>query len=86
MLITLDPTPGFDIWEKVSPIRSELPDLKAILAVGGSALQTDGALDFDTLVESQPADGCVSARRFDPLSAPKIDPGRMASPGMKTMG
>jgi fatty-acyl-CoA synthase len=63
-VITLGPVPGDDTWEKISSIRDKLPALKAILAVGGSGSQPDGAHDFDRLVESQPADRLISGRQI----------------------
>ena len=67
MLITLGPAQGFDIWEKVARIRDELPDLKAILVVGARRARCPRAtLDFDALVEAQPADRLASGRQIAP--------------------
>ena len=63
VLITFGPTANSDTWEKVSRIRDELPDLKAILTVGGTGPQADGTIDFDSLVKSQSADHLVSGRQ-----------------------
>jgi fatty-acyl-CoA synthase len=66
VLVTLGPTQGFDIWEKVSRIRAELPQLKAVLVVGATAgLLPEGAQDFDALVAAQPGDQLVSKRRIE---------------------
>lgn len=43
VLVTLGPTPGTDLWEKVQKIRHELPDLQAVLVVGGTGVATAGA-------------------------------------------
>ena len=64
VLITLGPVPNSDTWEKVLRIRDELPNLKAILAVGGSVLLIEGTQDFDKLVEFQPADHLTSGRQI----------------------
>ncbi|MEZ5657820.1 MAG: acyl-CoA synthetase [Burkholderiaceae bacterium] len=61
VLVTLGPTQGVDIWEKVEKIRGELPNLEVVLQVGGERLG-DGARMFDELVAQQPADHLVSGR------------------------
>lgn len=81
VLVTLGPTPGADLWEKVHKIRHELPDLKAVLVVGGAGVATAGAsqagsvqgtgldapiFDFDALIAAQPADRLVSGRTIGP--------------------
>ncbi len=67
ILITLGPTQGFDIWEKVSRIRGDLPDLQAVLIVGATAgLLPEGAQDFDVLVASQTRDSLTNGRRIEP--------------------
>jgi len=64
VLVTLGPVPGTDIWAKVERIRSELPDLKAILVVHGAEVAARGVHAFDALVDAQPADRLVSGRTF----------------------
>ena len=59
VLVCLGPLPGTDIWEKVEKVRGRLKKLKAIVQVGSSGR---GALDFDSLVDAQPADRLVSGR------------------------
>jgi fatty-acyl-CoA synthase len=81
VIVTLGPLPGSDIWEKVQKIRGELPDLSAILVVGGASVATAtpdqagaaraaGApvpiLDFDALVAAQAADRLLSGRVIGP--------------------
>jgi fatty-acyl-CoA synthase len=67
ILVTLGPSQGFDIWEKVARIRGDLPDLKAVLVVGATAgLLPDDTLDFDALVAAQPGDALASGRRIAP--------------------
>ena len=68
VLVTLGPTPGTDIWEKVDKIRGQLPQLKAIVQVGGSGAHdaANGIYAFDTLVAGQPHDRLVSGRRILP--------------------
>jgi fatty-acyl-CoA synthase len=66
VLVALGPQQGFDIWQKVSHIRGELPDLKAILVVGRSGPLTQGDFDFDVLADAQPADRLLSGRKIEP--------------------
>ena len=40
VLVALGPMPGSDIWEKVLRIRDEVPDLAAIVVVGGAGVAT----------------------------------------------
>ncbi|MEZ5650985.1 MAG: acyl-CoA synthetase [Burkholderiaceae bacterium] len=61
VLVTLGPTQGTDIWEKVEKIRAELPNLKTVLQVGGER-PGEGAQPFDELLARQPADRLVSGR------------------------
>lgn len=62
VLVTLGPTPGVDIWDKVQAIRQELPQLKRVLVVGGARQPETAADDFDTLLAAQPADRLLSGR------------------------
>jgi fatty-acyl-CoA synthase len=66
VLVTLGPAPGADIWEKVQRIRSELPDLAAIVVVGGASVADPAASppvhDFDALLAAQPGDRLASGR------------------------
>ena len=62
VLVALGPVPGTDIWAKVEKIRGELPDLKAIVVVGGPADASRGIHAFDAAVDLQPADRLVSGR------------------------
>ena len=81
VLVALGPAPGSDIWEKVQRILPELPDLAALVVVGGAGVATAGPedaararpregpvpiFDFDTLVAAQAADRLVSGRDIGP--------------------
>lgn len=66
VLVTLAPTPGTDIWEKVQSIRDQLPELKAVLVVGGAAHADLAALDFDAALDRQPDDRLLSGREPGP--------------------
>lgn len=65
-VITLGPTPGYDIWGNVQAIRAEISPAVRILTVpgpGGSAiLETD----FETLAGRQPADRLLFEREIEP--------------------
>lgn len=62
VLVTLGPTPGSDIWEKVVKVRSELKQLTAIVQVNGPGNAADGIHSFDALIAGQPAEHLVSGR------------------------
>ena len=66
VLVTLGPTPGVDIWEKVQRVRKDLPNLKAILQVGatGATDERDGVYSYDALLAKAPSDRLVSGRRI----------------------
>lgn len=67
VLVTLGPVPGSDTYGKVQQIKSQLPELKAIVVVGGSAEgEVDGkgqaVYHFDTMLDRFPADRLQSGR------------------------
>jgi fatty-acyl-CoA synthase len=64
VLVTIGPRPGNDIWDKVQQIRAELPELKAVLVIGGTADPARSVHDFDAELARQPADRIVSDRRI----------------------
>ncbi len=64
VLIALGPAEGFDIWKKVTLIRDELPDLKAILVVEPWGPPPQGTLSFDQVIAEQPDDHLVSGREI----------------------
>lgn len=62
VLVTLGPTEGTDIWEKVMKVRGGLAHLKAIVQVNGPGDPANGVHSFDALIGQQPADRLVSGR------------------------
>jgi len=66
VLIALGPAEGFDIWEKVTQLRDQLPDLKAILVVEPWGPPPEGTLSFDQAIAQQPDDHLVSGREIRP--------------------
>jgi len=70
VLVALGPAEGSDIWDKVGAIRHQLPELKAVLVVGGAAQPSLTADDFDTRVDAFDGDRLASGRlpRADDLA------------------
>ena len=66
VLVALGPTPGVDIWEKVMAGKDDLPQLEAVVRVGGSGETEEGVYDFDE-----------SIARYSPE---KLDSGRVIAP------
>jgi fatty-acyl-CoA synthase len=66
VLVALAPTPGSDIWDKVNKVRGELPNLKAVVQVGGPAQDQDGVISFDGRIGKYPADRLTSGRQIAP--------------------
>ena len=66
VLVALGPTQGSDIWDKVQAIREQLPQLAALLVVGGAAqaqtAMVNFDIDFDAQLAAQPADALLSGR------------------------
>ncbi len=62
VLVALGPTQGSDIWDKVQTIRDQLPNLRALLVVGGAAQAATVEQDFDKQLAAQPADALLSGR------------------------
>ena len=67
VLVTLGPTPGFDIWEKVAELRDRVPSLRRILQVKGPGGKTDTASDFDALGARQSGSRPQFDRVIDPF-------------------
>jgi fatty-acyl-CoA synthase len=66
ILVALGEFPGSDIWPKVSAIRKDLPDLKAIIRVGGPGDEADGIYGFDEIMGRYNGDKLDSKREIDP--------------------
>ena len=70
VLVTLGPSAGVDIWEKVARIRSQVPGLKAILRVGGGPCtpqdEAQGIRDFDALLATFTDQTLTSGRVIRP--------------------
>ncbi len=64
VLVALGPTEGSDIWDKVQRVRHELPNLKAIVVVGGAGDEAQRCFSYEAHVERHPAHRLVSGRRI----------------------
>ena len=62
VLVVLAPTPGVDIWEKVSSILHDLPDLQTVVQVGANAGETENTLNFDAELAKQSSSALDSGR------------------------
>ena len=64
VLVALGPMPGSDIWDKVQQVKSQLPNLKAIVVVHGATDEAHSVYSFDALIDQFPADRLTSGRRI----------------------
>ncbi|HEX6722882.1 MAG TPA: AMP-binding protein, partial [Burkholderiaceae bacterium] len=62
VLVTIGPTEGTDLWDKVTAVRYAVPTLKTVLVVGGAAHPGLDADDFDAHLDAQPATHLSSGR------------------------
>lgn len=66
VLVALGESPGSDIWDKVSFIRKELPDLKAIIRVLGPSDEKEGIYGYDDMIGRYNGDRLDSGRAIRP--------------------
>ena len=66
VLVALADFPGSDIWKKVSAIRKDLPDLKAVVRVMGETDESEGIYGFDETIAKYNSDGLDSGREIAP--------------------
>jgi fatty-acyl-CoA synthase len=64
VLVGCDPSIMPDIWPKVEAARRELPNLRAIIRVGGFSPAPDGVIDFATAIARYPADRLLFSRQI----------------------
>ncbi|MFC2164184.1 acyl-CoA synthetase [Acidobacteriota bacterium] len=72
ILVALGEFPGADIWEKAITIRRDLPDLKAIIRVGGPSDEKEGIYGFDEVIGRYNSEGLDSKRAIDPQDTASI--------------
>jgi fatty-acyl-CoA synthase len=65
-IVTLGPTPGYEIWENVQAIRAEISSAVRILTVPGPGGELMPETDFDTLAACQPGDRLLFQRKVEP--------------------
>ncbi|MBW2092887.1 MAG: acyl-CoA synthetase [Deltaproteobacteria bacterium] len=66
VLVALGEFPGSDIWEKVTKIRDQLPNLKAIIRVMGPSDEKEGIFGFDEVISRYNGEKLDSGREIDP--------------------
>jgi fatty-acyl-CoA synthase len=64
VVVTVGPKASPEIWDKVMRIRPQLPNLKAIVVIGGAPGDMPGVFGFEELAAKQPGDKLRSARRI----------------------
>lgn len=64
VLVTVGPTLGGTLWQKVDAARRHVPSLRTILLVGEEQPLGDDVLPFSRELDRQPADRLVSGRRI----------------------
>ncbi len=72
VLVALGELPGADIWEKVTAIRGDLPELKAIIRVMGGSDEASGIYGYDEVIERYSGEGLDSKRQIDPQDIASI--------------
>ena len=71
ILVVPSPASSPDLWEKAVRVAREVPGLRALLVVGGAPEEERGVgevvvLDYDRLVQAQPADRLMTEHRPEP--------------------
>lgn len=66
VLVVLGEIPEWDIWQKVSLIRKELPGLKAMIRVMGPGDEKEGVYGFEGLLPRYRGDRLDSGRQINP--------------------
>jgi fatty-acyl-CoA synthase len=66
VVVTLGPTPGYDIWDNMKAIRPDIAASVCVLTVPGPGGSPMPETDFDTLAARVPADSLRFARKVKP--------------------
>jgi fatty-acyl-CoA synthase len=64
VLVTVGPTMGGALWQKVDAVRARVPSLRTVLVVGEERTVADGVLPFAEVLARQPGDRLASGRRI----------------------
>ena len=54
ILVTLGPTPGYDVWESARRLLELAPSIEHVVQIEGPGGTTDPSMDFNRLIASQP--------------------------------
>src|SRR5262249_35245923 len=87
VIVTLGPTPGYEIWENVQAIRPHIPPTVHILTVPGPGGVVIPETDFDALMSRQPGDRRPAAAGVAPddIAAYVPSGGTTGSPKLVTL-
>lgn len=66
VLVALGEWPGSNIWEKVSAVRKDLPNLKAVIRVMGPSKESEGIYGYDEVIGRYNGNSLDSGRQIDP--------------------
>ena len=64
VLVTMSAQASPELWAKVSQVRAELPDLRAVVVVHGASDAAQGIYSYEELSAAQPADRLRSGRHI----------------------
>jgi fatty-acyl-CoA synthase len=64
VLVTLGPTLGAPLWQKIDAIRKRVPSVRTVLVVAEERALADDVLPFAGELDRQPSDRLVSGRRI----------------------
>ena len=87
VVVTLGPTPGYEIWENVQAIRGEISPAVRILTVPGPGGAVLPESDLDTLAAAEPGDRLLFERKIEPedVAAYVHSGGTTGSPKLVTL-
>ena len=87
VVVTLGPTPGYEIWDNVQAIRSEISPAVRILTVPGPGGAVLPESDLDTLAAKEPVDLLLFERKIEPqdVAAYVHSGGTTGSPKLVTL-
>jgi fatty-acyl-CoA synthase len=87
VIVTLGPTPGYEIWENVQAVRAEISPSVHVLTVPGPGGAAMLETDFDTLAARQPGDRLLFERKIEPddIAAYVHSGGTTGSPKLVTL-
>ena len=87
VVVTLGPTPGYEIWDNVQAIRSEISPAVRILTVPGPGGAVLPESDLDTLAAKEPGDLLLFERKIEPqdVAAYVHSGGTTGSPKLVTL-